>query len=405
MVKVCSKVIDITPLRPCYTGGYAIRDKMFEGVNDPLEAVVMWLQVDESKLLFINADIINFYYGFADKFRDELSKTFGVVRDQIVLSATHNHNGPMFDDDRPFPIDEEYEKLLHDRLLAAAADIKDSLQDVASVKATAGESVGYYGNRNGKKPGDQKITVIEFKDKDGKNISVMINISTHSTVVGPNHLKLTADLHGNVRRKVASFFGVTPMMMQGNSGDMSNRLQRQGNDYAELDRVTSGIAQQIMAFDYDHGTYLNLSHVQTHSFSYAVSNPVDKEGLTKKVAAWKEKVKTTTNFDDLKLLKCEIISYERDLKHDSLDFSINGTVIRMGDLELVCLPCELVAAFGMYIKSVSTAKCCILWGYCNGRTTYVIEASEYGAGHSGNATKLVKGQAEEFVGKVIQNLF
>jgi hypothetical protein len=233
----------------------------------------------------------------------------------------------------------------------------------------------------------------------------MINISTHSTVVGPNHLKLTADLHGNIRRKVTEFFGVTPMMMQGNSGDMSNRLQRQGNDYAELDRVTTGIAQQIMSFDYAHGTYLNLSNIQIHSFSYHVSNPVDKKGLTDKVALWKEKVKTTTNFDDLKLLKCEIISYERDLKHDSLDFDFNGSVIRIGDLELVCLPCELVAYFGMYIKAASTAKCCILWGYCNGRTTYVIEASEYGAGHSGNATKLQKGQAEEFVGIVIQNMF
>lgn len=405
MVKVCSKVIDITPKRPCYTGGYAIRDKMFEGVNDPIEAVIMWLQVDSTRLLFINADLINFYYGFVNRFRAELSQRFGVDEDKIVLSATHNHNGPMFDDDRPYPIDPQYEELLHDRLLEAAGEIKDSMVCVDSVWATAGESLGFYSNRNGQKPGDQKITVIEFKDAAGKNISVMINMSTHSTVVGPNHLKLTADLHGNVRRKVSDFFGVTPMMMQGNSGDMSNRLLRQGNDYNELERVSTGIAQQIMGFDYANSIKLDLHDVQTHTFSYSVSNPVDAEALTDKIAKWKEKLKTTANFDDIKLLKCQIISYERDLKHDKLEFAINGSVIRIGDLELICLPCELVAAFGMYIKAVSTAKCCILWGYCNGRTTYVVEAGEFGVGHSGNATKLRKGQAEEFVGKVIQNMF
>ena len=77
----------------------------------------------------------------------------------------------------------------------------------------------------------------------------------------------------------------------------------------------------------------------------------------------------------------------------------------MNDLELVILPCELVSAFGRQIKKTSSAKACIVWGYANGQTTYVVEASEFNGGHDGIATNLPKGKAEEYVALILQQLF
>ena len=56
----------------------------------------------------------------------------------------------------------------------------------------------------------------------------------------------------------------SPYTFTGASGDISNRQYRQGNDFAELDRVGSGIAEILR----NMGTYekLGLHHVQTVSY-------------------------------------------------------------------------------------------------------------------------------------------
>ena len=53
----------------------------------------------------------------------------------------------------------------------------------------------------------------------------------------------------------------------------------------------------------------------------------------------------------------------------------------------------------------STAKVCLIWGYANGLTGYVIEASCFHQGVEGISTRLPKGYAEEYVAKIIQHLF
>ena len=63
--------------------------------------------------------------------------------------------------------------------------------------------------------------------------------------------------------------GVTPYTFTGASGDISNRQYRQGNDFAELDRVGSGIAEILR----NMGPYekLGLHHVQPVSYDHTVS--------------------------------------------------------------------------------------------------------------------------------------
>ena len=46
---------------------------------------------------------------------------------------------------------------------------------------------------------------------------------------------------------------------------------------------------------------------------------------------------------------------------DHVDLKFETTILRMKDLELVILPCELVSAFGRQIKKTSTAACCLVF--------------------------------------------
>ena len=405
MLGIIYKITDITPLRPQYLHGHAMRKGKSEGVHDALEAVICWIRVDGVRNLFINGDMIGWDYDFVHEFKKRIMDKCDVAYDHIVLSATHTHSGPVIKayDKESLP-DDEYVREVMDKLVDTALDIYDKEEEVSKVIYSKGESRGYYGNRNGKdKYGDNMIHMFEFKDKNDKNLAAFVNISCHSTVNSPKEYRISADLLGNIRRKLTPMLGVTPMMMQGNSGDMSNRLYRKNNDFNELDRICTGIAYEIMIFA-DREEII-LGDEKTRSFTFEVEYDTDRETLNNKLAEFEKKLEVTEEFDARKWIISEIAGFKRKLAVDHVDLKFETTIIRMNDLELVILPCELVSAFGRQIKKTSDAKACIVWGYANGTTTYVVEASEFNGGHDGIATNLPKGKAEEYVALILQHLF
>lgn len=404
MVKIGYKAIDITPAIPVYLRGHAMRKEKSKGVHDPIEAVICWLEVDGVLNLFINGDVSGWDYDFVHEFKRRIIEKFKVDSEHIVLSSTHTHSGPVLSTTDPeMPHDEAYRQEVLEKLLEGAISSYGKVEEVDKILYSTGESIGFYGNRNGKdKYGDRNIYLLEFKNKEGNNIAAFVNLSCHATVLSPQEYLMSADLLGAVRRKLSPLLGVTPMMMNGNAGDMSNRLYRKNNDFNELDRVSTGIAYQIMGFA--NKQEISLSDVKTKSFAFEVEYDTDKETLSRKVEEFTKKLEITEEFDARKWLISEIAGFKRKLRVDHVHLVFETTIIRMNDLELVILPCELVSAFGKQIKKTSTAKACIVWGYANGQTTYVVEASEFNGGHDGIATNLPKGKAEEYVAFILQNL-
>ncbi len=184
---------------------------------------------------------------------------------------------------------------------------------------------------------------------------------------------------------------------------MSNRLYRQNNDFNELKRVSSGIARQISQFDTKLD--LTLAHPQSKTFVFPIEYDPDIDGLKARLADSQAKLEKAVAYDDRKWLISEINGFQRKIKAGHVKIDLEVTILRMQDLEIVVLPCELVSAFGRQIKKSSQAKVCFVWGYANGQNGYVVEASEFGGGHDGISTQLPKGKAEEFVALIIQHLF
>lgn len=404
MVEIISTSVDITPTIPVYLRGHAMRKEKNKGVHDSLEAILCWLKVDGVRNLFVNGDVSNWDYDFVHAFKEAIAQQCEVEKEHIVLSATHTHSGPVLTTvDKDQPHDEGYRQEVLRKLIEGALSIYDKELPVSRIVLSQGKSEGFYGNRNGRdKYGDQNIVLIEFKDQEEKNLAAFVNLSCHSTVLSPQEYQLSGDLLGAIRRHLTPFLKVAPMMMNGNAGDMSNRLYRKNNDFAELERVSSGIAYQIMGLA--ERQEIELRNEKSCFFTFEVAYDTDKEALNEKLAVFEEKLKTTEAFDDRKWIISEIAGFKRKLAVDHVNLRFETTIIRMADVELVILPCELVSAFGKQIKKTSTAKCCIVWGYANGQTTYVVEASEFNGGHDGIATSLPKGKAEEYVALILQHL-
>ena len=397
--------IDITPLTPQYVCGHAMRIGKSLGVHDPLELSILWLEIENKKMCIINADLIMASFNFCDEIRDSIAEKYHIDRELVIFTVTHTHSGPNFGDVDAMMMagDVDYIAYVKKQLYLLVDQTTDKLQDFNHVICHKGLISGYYGNRNDvKKDGDKLAYFIEFKQNE-ETITALANLSCHSTVNNPLELNISADLLGNVKRQLKVLTGIEPLITNGNAGDMSNRQYRHGNGWEELEQISKGIAKQIQEFD--DITEIELGTIHTNIISYQVDYERDSSNISAELAKLKSNLVNENNFDAKKWLYSEIAGYEYKLKYPKVNICLDGEVIRLKDLELVIIPCELASNFGLQIKKSSTAKVCIVIGYANGSATYVVEACEFSSGHDGIATDLKRGQAEEYVGKIIQKMF
>lgn len=406
MIKITkSHMVNITPDHPMYIGGHAMRTGKHTGVYDEIEVTIISLIVDNEPFIFVEADISNFDNNMTHCIKYPLSEYLHIPYNNIIISAGHSHSAPLLSTrNADMPHDDAYRKFVIESVIDGAKQtVNEKHYSIDRVTYTNGISEGYYGNRNGKdKYGDTNIYVVKFFENDNL-INAIVNVSCHSTVLSPEDYNISGDLLAAIRRQLTPLLGVTPLVCNGNAGDMSNRLYRQNNDYNELIRVSSGIAHQIM--DFDDTKEISLTNSKSRSFTYVVDYDPDIDDLKEKLQASEEKLANTQAYDERKWLISEISGFKRKIAAGHVHLELETTIIRMNDLEIVVLPCELVSAFGAQIKKSSQAKGCFIWGYANGQSGYVVEASEFGGGHDGISTQFPKGKAEEYVSLIIQNLF
>ena len=406
MIKVARTQTVISPERPMPLMGHAMRKGNSTGVHDDLEAHVLSLVVDGERCCWINADVISFEADFTERLRNELEQEFQIRKELVIVSATHTHSGPLMMDS-PFDsqcCDPDYVESVYQKILGACRVVIGQEQPVDHVLYQKGESYGFYGNRNSRdKAGDPWIHILHFQDEHDQDLAALVNLSCHCTVNSPLEMQFSADLFGVIRRALTPVYGVAPIMAQGNAGDISNRQYREGNDFAALDRTAQGIVDQILQFA--PGERIELGHVQARPFHFVVDYKNDQDAYRRKLVELEARLEQAAAFDDRKWLISEISGCRRKMQMDQVHVDFGCTVIRIQDLEIVVLPCELASAFGLQIKRASTARCALVWGYANGHTTYVVEASEFNGGHDGISTILPKGKAEEFVGIILQHLF
>lgn len=408
MLKVGKSHQVITPSGSVAIAGHAMRTEKSTGVHDELEVHALVLDLEGTQCCFINADVIGVSFEFVAAVKQKVQAMLDINPALTVFSVTHTHTGPYFGmsgfTGSKSEEDERYEAFVLEKTMEAVQHAAKNMVPFVTVAVRQGEVKGFYGNRNRlDKAGDEVITLLEFKNDADETVAAFVNMSCHSTVMNPLETQLSADLLGNVRRELLPYLQVEPLMSNGNAGDISNRLYRHGNDFNELKRVTSGIAAHVAGFK--EKERISLTPVLSKELAFEVDYDTEKESLQKALEELEKQLETVTEFDARKWLLSEISGYKRKLSVDHVHVTLNSTVIRLGDLELVVVPCELASAFGKQIKRSSNAKVCLVWGYANGCSTYVVEASEFNGGHDGISTSLKRGQAEEYVGKCIQCLF
>jgi hypothetical protein len=91
--------VDITAPIGFRMAGY-FDERISTGIHDPLHAKAIVLQQDQTQIALVFCDLIGLSLNVTKSARAQASRETGIPVTNIVISATHTHTGPLFDDVR-----------------------------------------------------------------------------------------------------------------------------------------------------------------------------------------------------------------------------------------------------------------------------------------------------------------
>ncbi|MDQ0361996.1 neutral/alkaline non-lysosomal ceramidase N-terminal domain-containing protein [Breznakia pachnodae] len=403
-MKVGSSRYCLTPEKEFYLIGYR-SDNRYEpatGVHDDIYCNSLLFEQDGKKVFIFSADVIEFEESMADDVKTLLHNKYGIERDLVLLCATHDHSSVVSYHRSWYTnkFDQEYYDFFIQTILSSYEDCLDSLQ---TATAAYGKEVirGYYGNRN--HPGqlaDNEVIVVKFHDEAGKPFAGFVNWAVHSTVLSADNTMLTSDLAGEVSKKLYDSFGFYPAMIVGAAADSSNRNERKGSDFHELERVSTALAKHISEIDTNNEIILGSIRYQTLFHVIHHNMETVHEELTIEINKMQEQLAEENNEDKIEFYEKKIHNLKKELDVHNYHLDIKGVVINLGNIQLFVFPGELGSKFGIEMKD-STISLGIICGYTNGYYEYFMPKEEYGLSFETIGSKIPKGDPEKIIKKFI----
>lgn len=234
---------DITPDHPVRLTGYGDRKNVFDSIEQKLWAKALVLdQKGKQPMIWVTLDLVGFPGFFADDLFERLSKKMSLKdRAQLVISATHTHNGPetgvllnIFGETLP-PDQLGDVKGYRDNLLDK---LEKLVLEAYSRKApgTLSWAIGkatFAMNRrvmeNGKwkdfgetpsGPVDHDLPVLRVSDQQGKLVALLLNYACHGTTLVPEHNFIHGDWMGATQQMLEEEHpGIIAMVAIGCAGD------------------------------------------------------------------------------------------------------------------------------------------------------------------------------------------
>ncbi|MEM8734079.1 MAG: hypothetical protein AAGG44_07650 [Planctomycetota bacterium] len=383
--------VEITP-----PVGFRIAGNYYEsyskGVDDPLHGRVMYLADDDTRAFVISLDVCSIGRTASDPIRARIMKETGVPRDQIIVSATHNHAGPEYygtlrdllhakalekhgGTDPAEPID--YVPFLCDQL---ATTTKQAIANAVPVTAAIGEtraeglafnrrfhmkdgSVRFNpGIRNPNivreaGPVDTRLPVLRLdRLSDRSSIGLYTTFALHTATYG-DLTRFGADFPGEMDRLLREKHGeeFVALFGEGTAGDINHidvRAETRADKWNHYKRIANKLVTEIQDLAPDMETVSNPDlkfgrtvvpiplqeldpalHAKAESILFA---PKGQASFLERVAAWKQ------------------LNTERLRERDGDHLQVELQALTIGDsYAIVSLPHEVFVEIGMQIRDGS----------------------------------------------------
>lgn len=402
------KVYDLTPDAPFYLIGYANKESRkapARGVHDPIYANALLLESNQTEVFVASLDLIELEEEFCDQMRQELSERYGIRKENILLSVTHNHQS-VRDYHHTWQsgvYNPAYEEFLKETIEKAYVECKAALREV---EVYYGRKVitGYYGNRDHKgQLADNEVIRIEFR-ADGKAVAGIVNWAVHSTLLSPDNPYLSGELAGNTATELEKRLSYRPLFLLGAAGDCSTRNYAEKKDFEELEKFSSGLGREIAEIPVTYK--LEAEYQKTEEAAYHIC--YDMEQYRPMYEEELRRCEELMNVRDAKVHGisprfCKIL-IEKKLKNRHVDIRLTSDLISFGDLIFVTSEGELGSKFGLELKGIRPDKCVVIAGYTNGFQHYMMPAEEYGKGMEDLDSLYPKGEIEHYIDAIAETL-
>jgi len=359
-------------------------------IHDDLYAKAIVFNDKDTKAALVRCDLIGLERDFVEETRRLIESETGIDRNNIMITCTHTHSGPITDS--LIPDLDAWMKVLSRKIKGAVIAANRNLKE-AKIGFNRGSVEGIVINR--RKPGgpvDTEVGIIRIDDLAGNPMAVLINYACHAVVLGPDNLLISADYPGFVMNFVERNLGVPALFVNGACGDIN-----------PLDKLT--VMRQKRKEDiYDRhgGTFEEAKRLGNMIGAEAVKVFLGTEtenDLELKVASREIKIPLVDlpSIDELKRMLEEnenlfrklvsekdaahafriamLIQYARStIKYVESGENVRPTeiqVFRIGDGGLIALPGEIFVEIGLDIKKKSGLKHTFICELANDAIGYV----------------------------------
>lgn len=238
----------ITPPDGLWMAGYAMRDRPAEGKYHDLYLKVLALEDGEGhRAVFVGADILGFTRAMSERICAAVVERHGLRREQIMLSASHTHCGPVLEgalydiyplDDSQKLLISDYTKRLEQWTVEAIGEALQTLRP-ARLEAFQGQATFAVNRRNNREadvpeiyargetpqgPSNHRVPGFVLREENSDVLAVVFGYACHATVLG--FYQWCGDYPGFAQRKLEEKFpGATALFFAGCGADQ-NALPR-----------------------------------------------------------------------------------------------------------------------------------------------------------------------------------
>lgn len=384
------------------------QDVTISNIHDDTHARSIVLDDGTNKLAFVVSDLCMVSREILDKAKTIASKATDIPAKNMMMSATHTHSGgtacSVFQSDP----DPAYQHFLVERIADAVIRANGNLQPARIGFGAGNEPSQVFNRRWHMKPGsitpnpfgeidkvrmnppaaspdllgpagpiDPEVSVLYIQSLQGQPIGLLANYSLHY-VGGVKSGSVSADYFGMFCNKMKELLGpgdrdypFVPIMSNGTSGDINNNNFRGGQwkptgPYEQMERVANIVADEVhevvnnMKF-YD---WLPLG-VEQEEITLGVRKASPKEIERAKKLLQGTEGKVLTDRDQLYARE----SLKLQEYPDQVPLLI--TAMKVGDLAIASIPCEVFVEIGLEIKEKSPFKKTFTVSLANGYNGYL----------------------------------
>jgi len=424
--------VDITPPLPIDLVGYSRRAAPATEVRRPLTATALVFAHGETRAAIVAIDVPFLVPSDADRIRAEVGAGIGAPADNVMLSVSHTHAGPMTHatgvkiggDQRSRSANEmAFIEYLPAQIVSVAGRAARNLEPVRVAGGSGSLDLAI--NRRQKnaegrmilgwnpdKPVDRDVGVLRVDRLDGTTLAVVANYACHPVVVGPEDPAVNPDFPGPMREFVEDATGATCLFLMGACGNLlplEGFFDHPGPEETFGRRLGIEVLHVLESLEPVQREVRQIAYGSVTPITLQRREPVDPQPAQPLVVVARSVDLPLKRVPELSELEEERDGYQRQLDEakaagadqvawnpieyhlnwaeDAIDQVKNGTAapevpaflqaMRIGDTVIAAMPGEAFSELAIEVKDRSPAGATLFAAYTNGVLTYLPTAEEY----------------------------